>query len=173
MPQLNTYQASSAIQMELYYVCLNGNRTSRGKFRRQRKTYCYHHQGSHGNCHQHRYGIATLIMVRSKAGSVYRALSAIRMEFYYVFLKNNDQGLRRISDDALAWKKLSGPSFICHPNGIVLKVLNQKPRSRKKSTSSSSSAMEMETEIAISTSSLSLSMMKMETGTKTDQNGAK
>merc|ERR1712238_75347 len=30
--------------MELYYVCLNGNRTSRGKFRRQRKTYCYHHQ---------------------------------------------------------------------------------------------------------------------------------
>jgi len=49
------------------------------------------------------------------------------------------------------------PSFICHPNGIVLKVLNQKLR---RSTSSLSSAMEMET--------------KMEkTKTKTDQNGAK
>ena len=54
-------------------------------------------------------------------------------------------------------KKLLGPRFICHPNGIVLKVLNQKPRPRTKSTSSSS-------------------MVKMETETtelKTDRNGAK
>ena len=58
-------------------------------------------------------------------------------------------------------KKLSGPRFICHPNGIVLKVLNQKPRPRTKSTSSSSSSMvKMETE-------------STESKTKTDRNGAK
>merc|ERR1712238_584287 len=68
-------------------------------------------------------------------------------------------------------KKISLPSFISHPNGILLKVLNQKPRPRKQS-SSSASAMEMETEseIAISTSSSSSSMVKIETETKTNRN---
>merc|ERR1719491_1970209 len=73
----------SAIQTESY-VFLNGNRTSR----RQCKTYCYHHQGSHGNCHRH--GITMLIMPEEITRMcVYRDLSAIRMEFYYAFLKDN------------------------------------------------------------------------------------
>ena len=77
-------------------------------------------------------------------------------------------------------KKLSGPRFICHPNGIVLKVLNQKPRPRKKSTSSSSIEMalatEMEMEIAKATRCKPVprtETKKTESKTKTDQNGAK
>merc|ERR1712238_254049 len=47
-------------------------------------------------------------------------------------------------------KQLLGPSFICHPNGIVLKVLNQKLRPRKQSTSSSSSMeRKIETEMEL------------------------
>ena len=64
-------------------------------------------------------------------------------------------------------KKISGPSFIYHPNGMVLKVLNQKLHPRKQSTSSSSSSsMEMEMEMETETK------METKTKTKTDQNGA-
>ena len=47
--------------------------------------------------------------------------------------------------------KISGPKCICHPNGMVLKVLNQKLCPQKQSTSSSSSSMKMEMETAKAT----------------------
>ena len=87
-------------------------------------------------------------------------------------------------------KKLLGPRFICHPNKIVLKLLNQKPCPQKESSSSSSAAaaaattekekeMETEKEMEISMAtrcgniirvldqiSISSSSMVMETETK-------
>ena len=60
----------SAIQMELYSVFLNGNRTS---------------HGTHGNYHQH--GILTLIMYVPRNNAL-QALSAIQMEFYYAFWRS-------------------------------------------------------------------------------------
>ena len=47
--------------------------------------------------------------------------------------------------------KISGPKFICHPNGMVLQVLNQKLCPKKQSTSSLSSLMKMEMETAKAT----------------------
>ena len=48
--------------------------------------------------------------------------------------------------------KISGPKFICHPNGIVLKVLNQKICPQSTSSASSSATeKEKETEKKIET----------------------
>merc|ERR1712238_351282 len=64
--------------------------------------------------------------------------------------------------------KITKPKFICHPNGMILKVLNQRSRKRKRSKPSSSSAAVVTTRVKMETETETET--KMNTKTKTNRN---
>jgi len=74
----------------------------------------------------------------------------------------------------LETKKISGPSFICHPNGIVLRVLNQQ-QIRLQSSSGAAVISKREILHALKRKRSTLpslsSMVTIETETETDHNG--
>ena len=67
-------------------------------------------------------------------------------------------------------KQLSGTSFICHPNGMVLKVLNQKRSRKSPFRARCGTDLRLHQSSAAAAAAAAASMVKMEMETQTNRN---